>query len=101
MIPNAALKGRSSTRSLFHNAALPQRRSSTTPLFHHAALPPRRSATEATLPPEATGLESADRLIHVRSNNKLGLIAGNGNFPLLMLDAARAQGAEVVVAAIK
>jgi DUF1009 family protein len=32
---------------------------------------------------------------------KLGLIAGNGNFPLLLLDAARAQGAEVVVAAIK
>src|SRR5437660_9316501 len=35
------------------------------------------------------------------SNSKLGLIAGNGNFPLLLLDAARAQGAEVVVAAIK
>lgn len=32
---------------------------------------------------------------------KLGLIAGNGNFPLLLLDAARAQGAQVVVAAIK
>jgi UDP-2,3-diacylglucosamine hydrolase len=32
---------------------------------------------------------------------KLGLIAGNGNFPLLLLDAAKAQGAEVVVAAIK
>jgi DUF1009 family protein len=32
---------------------------------------------------------------------KLGLIAGNGSFPLLLLDAARAQGAEVVVAAIK
>ncbi len=35
------------------------------------------------------------------SNQKLGLIAGNGTFPLLMLDAARAQGAEVIVAAIK
>src|SRR5947209_11745988 len=35
------------------------------------------------------------------SNSRLGLIAGNGNFPLLLLDAARAQGAEVVVAAIK
>lgn len=34
-------------------------------------------------------------------NKKLGLIAGNGNFPLLLLDAARAQGAQVVVAAIK
>src|SRR5215471_15117794 len=32
---------------------------------------------------------------------KLGLIAGNGTFPLLVLDAARAQGFEVVVAAIK
>lgn len=32
---------------------------------------------------------------------KLGLIAGNGNFPLLLLDAARAQGAQVIVAAIK
>src|SRR5689334_23443191 len=32
---------------------------------------------------------------------KLGLIAGNGRFPLLLLDAARAQGAQVVVAAIK
>ena len=32
---------------------------------------------------------------------RLGLIAGNGTFPLLVLDAARAQGAEVVVAAIK
>ncbi len=34
-------------------------------------------------------------------NEKLGLIAGNGNLPLLVLDAARAQGYEVVVAAIK
>jgi UDP-2,3-diacylglucosamine hydrolase len=34
-------------------------------------------------------------------NNKLGLIAGNGKFPFLVLDAARAQGFEVVVAAIK
>jgi len=32
---------------------------------------------------------------------KLGIIAGNGRFPLLVLDAARAQGYEVVVAAIK
>jgi hypothetical protein len=32
---------------------------------------------------------------------KLGLIAGNGRFPFLLLDAARAQGLEVVVAAIK
>jgi UDP-2,3-diacylglucosamine hydrolase len=35
------------------------------------------------------------------TNEKLGLIAGNGKFPFLVLDAARAQGYEVVVAAIK
>jgi DUF1009 family protein len=33
--------------------------------------------------------------------SKLGLIAGNGRFPFLLLDAARAEGTEVVVAAIK
>src|SRR5579871_6571260 len=33
--------------------------------------------------------------------NKLGLIAGNGRFPFLLLDAARAHGLRVVVAAIK
>jgi DUF1009 family protein len=32
---------------------------------------------------------------------KLGLIAGNGRFPFLLLDAARAQGQSVVVAAIR
>ena len=32
---------------------------------------------------------------------RLGLIAGNGTFPLLVLDAARAQGCEVIVVAIK
>ncbi len=32
---------------------------------------------------------------------RIGLIAGNGRFPFLVLDAARAQGYEVVVAAIK
>jgi DUF1009 family protein len=34
-------------------------------------------------------------------NEKLGLIAGNGKFPFLVLEAAQAQGYEVVVAAIK
>ena len=34
-------------------------------------------------------------------SERLGLIAGNGKFPFLVLDAARAQGYEVVVAAIK
>ncbi|MDE1177080.1 MAG: UDP-2,3-diacylglucosamine diphosphatase LpxI [Edaphobacter sp.] len=35
------------------------------------------------------------------TNDKLGLIAGNGRFPFLLLDAARAHGLTVVVAAIK
>jgi len=33
--------------------------------------------------------------------HRIGLIAGNGSFPLLVLDAARSQGLQVVVAAIK
>ena len=37
----------------------------------------------------------------VAAGMKLGLIAGNGRFPFLLLDAARAQGFEVVVAAIR
>ena len=35
------------------------------------------------------------------SPSPLGLIAGNGRFPFLVLDAARAKGEQVVVAAIK
>ncbi len=35
------------------------------------------------------------------SQERLGLIAGNGKFPLLVLDAARSKGMQVVVAAIK
>ncbi len=35
------------------------------------------------------------------AKEKLGLIAGNGTFPFLVLDAARAQGYDVVVAAIR
>jgi DUF1009 family protein len=35
------------------------------------------------------------------SSEKLGLIAGNGRFPFLLLEAARAHGLQVVVAAIK
>jgi len=34
-------------------------------------------------------------------SEKLGLIAGNGKFPLLVLDAARARGEQVIVAALK
>jgi DUF1009 family protein len=37
----------------------------------------------------------------VASSSKYGLIAGNGKFPLLVLEAARSQGIEMVVAAIK
>src|SRR4051812_13198771 len=39
--------------------------------------------------------------IPIAKSARLGLIAGNGTFPLLLLDAARAQGTEVIVAAIK
>jgi UDP-2,3-diacylglucosamine hydrolase len=35
------------------------------------------------------------------AKERLGLIAGNGRFPFLVLDAARARGLDVVVAAIK
>jgi len=35
------------------------------------------------------------------TRKRIGLIAGNGKFPLLVLDAARSQGIEVVAAAIK
>ena len=35
------------------------------------------------------------------SRGRLGLIAGNGRFPFLVLDAARAEGYEVIVAAIQ
>ena len=35
------------------------------------------------------------------ASDKLGLIAGNGRFPFLLLEAARAHGTQVVVAAIK
>jgi UDP-2,3-diacylglucosamine hydrolase len=37
----------------------------------------------------------------VADAKKLGLIAGNGRFPFLLLDAARAEGCDVVVAAIQ
>ena len=41
------------------------------------------------------------RLFRMPPKPRLGLIAGNGKFPFLVLDAARAQGMDVVVAAIK
>jgi len=40
-------------------------------------------------------------VLFMSSLQKLGLIAGNGRFPFLVLEAARAQGFEVVVAAIR
>lgn len=36
-----------------------------------------------------------------QTQDRIGLIAGNGRFPFLLLDAARAEGLSVVVAAIK
>src|ERR1051326_2416002 len=39
--------------------------------------------------------------MHVSENEKLWRVAGSGNFPVVLLDAARAQGAQVVVAAIR
>src|SRR6185312_15468248 len=46
---------------------------------------------------------SLNPLLHLKimEIERLGLIAGNGSFPLLLLDAACAQGTQVVVAAIK
>jgi DUF1009 family protein len=41
------------------------------------------------------------KLPNVASSNRIGLIAGNGRFPFLVLEAARSQGIEMVVAAIK
>src|ERR1700748_3989724 len=35
------------------------------------------------------------------AQQRIGLIAGNGKFPFLVLDAARSKGLDVVVAAIK
>jgi hypothetical protein len=37
----------------------------------------------------------------VESTNRYGLIAGNGRFPFLILEAARSQGIDMVVAAIR
>jgi UDP-2,3-diacylglucosamine hydrolase len=45
--------------------------------------------------------ESFTLVVCMAASQKLGLIAGNGKFPFLVLDAARAQGFEVVVAAIR
>ena len=52
-------------------------------------------------PPVRASCPEVDKLVQVQAQKKLGLIAGNGTFPLLLLDAARAQGGDVVVAAIK
>ncbi len=49
----------------------------------------------------AGGVYRAQRARGNQVDMKLGLIAGNGRFPFLLLDAARAQGLPVVVAAIK
>src|SRR6516165_11927343 len=46
-------------------------------------------------------LWTSSRQRTVASSNKFGLIAGNGKFPFLVLEAARSQGIDMVVAAIK
>jgi DUF1009 family protein len=46
-------------------------------------------------------LYAVEGIIVPPHKNKLGIIAGNGKFPFLVLDAARAAGYEVVVVAIK
>ena len=40
-------------------------------------------------------------MVETQEGGKLGLIAGNGRFPFLLLEAARAHGLTVIVAAIK
>jgi UDP-2,3-diacylglucosamine hydrolase len=45
--------------------------------------------------------ESFTLICCMASTQKLGLIAGNGKYPFLVIDAARAQGFEVVIAAIR
>ncbi|HEY2846197.1 MAG TPA: hypothetical protein VGI80_00170, partial [Pyrinomonadaceae bacterium] len=39
--------------------------------------------------------------MHPRSDGKFGLIAGNGQFPFLVVEGARKAGAELAVVAIK
>src|SRR5437667_11529336 len=56
--------------------------------------------------PQCTRLKFSSFWISLRnrivvSSSKYRLIAGNGRFPFLVLDAARSQGIEMVVAAIK
>ena len=46
-------------------------------------------------------VSTAGSLQNWQMSHKLGLIAGNGRFPFLLLEAARAHGLDVVVAAIK
>ena len=51
--------------------------------------------------PDYQGVASKIPAPSETSTGRLGLIAGNGRFPFLLLDAARAHGLTVVVAAIK
>jgi len=44
---------------------------------------------------------SSDRTPSIDPSKRCGLIAGNGRFPFLVLEAARKQGIEIVVVAIK
>ena len=64
--------------------------------FTTSSLPPKMAGSNARRP---TCWFTLSRMSSTPT--RLGLIAGNGTFPLLVLDAARAQGFDVVVAAIK
>lgn len=61
-------------------------------------MPPGGAATVAE---GATGFRVVYTGLRMSKAEKLGLIAGNGKFPFLVLEAARAQGYEIVVAAIR
>src|SRR5262245_3388613 len=52
-------------------------------------------------PPKFRSFLISSRRQTVASSSRFGLIAGNGKFPFLVLEAARSQGIEMVVAAIK
>lgn len=60
-------------------------------------------AVQSKASPElrSAGRTNASAATWVLLMTRLGLIAGNGRFPFLVLEAARAQGFEVVVAAIR
>src|SRR5579884_2720304 len=61
----------------------------------------KRSAARRFLPKYRSSSISSSHPIVEQSASRYGLIAGNGKFPFLVLEAARSQGIDMVVAAIK